>query len=215
MHVLTLFLPCPPYHSLPSPSPFRHCILCATFLHDANTLLCGTAGGHLLEITHGRCDAVLQLNRQQPIFSLHAGPEGVLLAGKGGRLLWWPGRRVAPLQAALLPLHAPASKSDPPSFNLPNPSPPSFHANPNPLSHSRPTLLSPPLAHTLSSTPTASLPTLTSSRISSFSYLNLHHTLPSLSPSSHSDLTSTRITPYPHLYSPRTLRFPPLASHPL
>ena len=40
---------------------------------------------------------VPQVNRQQPIFGLHSGREGVVAVGKGGRLLYWPGSRTAPL----------------------------------------------------------------------------------------------------------------------
>ena len=72
-----------------------HTVLCASFMPDGSTLLCGTMGGALLVWVGGRCEAVLQLNRLQPIYALHASEEGVFAAGKGGRLLLWRGARVA------------------------------------------------------------------------------------------------------------------------
>ena len=33
---------------------------------------------------------MLQVNHQRPLFAVHVGPQGVIVAGKGGRVLWWP-----------------------------------------------------------------------------------------------------------------------------
>jgi len=63
-------------------------------------MLCGTASGALLEWADGRCQRAIQINKQQPIFGIHTGPEGVVVAGKGGRLFWWPPTAAAPLRAA-------------------------------------------------------------------------------------------------------------------
>ena len=67
-----------------------HTVLCVAFSPSGRTMLCGTAAGCLLHWAGGRCVQALQANRQRPLFALHVGPEGVLAAGKGGRLLWWP-----------------------------------------------------------------------------------------------------------------------------
>eukprot|EP00908_Phaeocystis_cordata_P000397 Transcript_10418.p1 GENE.Transcript_10418~~Transcript_10418.p1 ORF type:complete len:480 (+),score=204.92 Transcript_10418:2736-4175(+) len=53
-------------------------------------MLCATAAGALLHWSGGRCVQALQVNRQRPLFAVHVGPQGVLAAGKGGRMLWWP-----------------------------------------------------------------------------------------------------------------------------
>ena len=54
----------------------------------------------LLLWANGRCTVVLRANRTDPIFALHASAHGVLAAGKGGRVLYWPGRCEAPLALA-------------------------------------------------------------------------------------------------------------------
>ena len=55
---------------------------------------CGTADGclQLWSVANGTCEEVVPVNRQQPLFALVCDPMvGLLAAGKGGRLLWWPG----------------------------------------------------------------------------------------------------------------------------
>ena len=68
-------------------------ILCVATTPDGEGILCGTADGCILtcHTASGQCVDVAPVNRQQPIFALQSSNEvGVMAAGKGGRLLWWP-----------------------------------------------------------------------------------------------------------------------------
>ena len=69
-------------------------ILCVAFVAGGDMCYAGTIDGCVQRWSvNGQCEEVISLNRQQPIFSIHWSDEGLLAAGKGGRLLWWAGDR--------------------------------------------------------------------------------------------------------------------------